>query len=75
MSQLTQAQINSVVVLIVDEYGPRLTESEVFEITGLILENISGLETVGLDALAHEIKLIGRQYNESVSKSRGQSEA
>jgi hypothetical protein len=42
MPLLTENQLTD----IVDEYGSRLTGGEVSEITGLILENISGFETV-----------------------------
>ncbi len=46
MPLLTEDQLNDILILIVDDYGPRLTGGEVCEITGLILENVSGFETV-----------------------------
>lgn len=51
MSLLTEDQHNEIVMMIVDDYGSRLTGGEVFEITGLILENISGFETVDSNTL------------------------
>ena len=46
MSLLTENQLTDIVDMIVDDYGSRLTGGEVSEVTGLILENISGFETV-----------------------------
>lgn len=51
MSKLDDNQIQDIVTMIIDEYGTLLLEGELSEITGLILENISGFETVGLSAL------------------------
>jgi hypothetical protein len=51
MSLLTEDQHNEIVMMIVDDYGSRLTGGEVSEITGLILENISGFEKVDSNTL------------------------
>ena len=71
MPLLTEDQLNDIVTLIVDDYGSRLTNGEVCEITGLVLENISGFETVDSDTLTRVINSIGRRYDESVSKNSG----
>ena len=46
MSLLSENQLNNIVDMITDDYGSRLTGGEVSEVIGLILENISGFETV-----------------------------
>jgi hypothetical protein len=51
MSLLTENQLTDIVDMIVDDYGSRLIGSEVSEVIGLILENISGFETVDSQAL------------------------
>jgi hypothetical protein len=55
MSLLTENQLTDTVMMIVDDYGSRLTGGEVSEITGLILENISGFETVDSNTLTQVI--------------------
>ena len=66
MPLLTEDQLNDIVTLIVDDYGPRLTGGEVSEITGLILENISGFEAVDSDTFTRAINDIRTLYDESV---------
>jgi CRISPR/Cas system-associated protein Cas10 (large subunit of type III CRISPR-Cas system) len=69
MSLLTEDQLNNIVMMIVEDYGSRLTGGEVSEITGLILENISGFETVDSNTFTQVINEIGRRYDESVRKN------
>ncbi len=68
MSQLTENQLNEIVDMIVDEYGSRLTGGEVSEVIGLILENISGFETIDSQALTQTINEIRKRYDESVKQ-------
>ncbi len=68
MSLLTENQLTDIVDMIVDDYGSRLTGGEVSEITGLILENISGFETVDLQALTQTTNEIRRRYDDSVKQ-------
>ncbi len=68
MPLLTENQLTDIVDMIVDDYGSRLTGGEVSEVIGLILENISGFETVDSQALAKTINEIRRLYNESVKQ-------
>ncbi len=51
MPLLTEDQLTYIVDMIVDDYGSRLTSGEVSEVIGLILENISGFETVDSQTL------------------------
>ena len=60
MPLLTENQLTDIVDMIVDDYGSRLTGGEVFEIAALILENISGFETVDSQALTQTINEIRR---------------
>lgn len=69
MPLLTEDQLNDIVMMIVDDYGSRLTGGEVSEITGLILENISGFETVDSNTFTQVINEIRTRYNESVCKN------
>lgn len=69
MSLLTEDQLNDIVKMIVDDYGSRLTGGEVFEIAGLILENISGFETIDSNTLTQTINEIGKRYDESIRKN------
>ena len=68
MSLLTENQLTDIVDMIVDDYGSRLTGGEVSEITGLILENISGFETIDSQTLTDQINEIRKRYNESVKQ-------
>ena len=69
MSLLTEDQLNNIVMMIVDDYGSRLTGGEVSEFAGLILENISGFESVDSNTLTQVINEIRNRYDESISKS------
>ncbi len=68
MSPPTQDQLNDIVDMIVDDYGSRLTGGEVSEIAGLILENISGLETADSNTFTQVINEIRKRYYESVKQ-------
>jgi hypothetical protein len=68
MSLLTENQLTDIVNLIVDDYGSRLTGGEVSEVIGLILENISGFETVDSQTLTQTINEIRKRYDESVEQ-------
>ena len=59
MSLLTENQLTDIVDMIVDDYGSRLTGGEVSEVIGLILENISGFETVDSNTFTQVINEIG----------------
>jgi len=60
MPLLTENQLTDIVDMIVDDYGSRLTGGEVSEVIGLILENISGFETVDSQVLTQTINEIRR---------------
>ena len=62
MSLLTANQLTDIVMMIVDDYGSRLTDGEVSEVIGLILENISGFETVHSNTFTQVINEIGNLY-------------
>ncbi len=66
MPLLTEDQLNDIVMMIVDDYGSRLTGGEVSEVIGLILENISGFEAVDSQTLTQTINEIRKRYDESV---------
>jgi hypothetical protein len=68
MSLLTENQLTDIVDMIVDDYGSRLTGGEVSEITGLILENIPGFDTVDSQTLTQTINEIRKRYDESVKQ-------
>ncbi len=63
MPLLTENQLTNIVDMIVDDYGSRLTGGEVSEITGLILENISGFETADSQTLTQTINEIRKRYD------------
>ena len=69
MSLLTEDQLNDIVKMIVDDCGSRLTGGEVSEIVGLVLENISGFETIDSNTLTQVINEIRKRYDESVCKN------
>ena len=73
MSLLTEHQLTDIVDMIVDDYGSRLTGGEVSEVIGLILENISGFETVDSKTLTQVINEIRKRYDDSVCKNSGNS--
>jgi len=58
MPLLNENQLTDIVDMIVDDYRSRLTGGEVSEITGLILENIPGFETVDSNILTQVINAI-----------------
>jgi len=63
MPLLTGDQHDEVVMMIADDYGSRLIGGEVSEITGLILENLPGFETVDSNTLTQVINDIGNFYD------------
>ena len=63
MPLLTEDQLNDIVIMIVDDYGSRLTGGEVSEVIGLILENISGFETVDSNTFTQVINEIGNLHD------------
>ena len=63
MPLLSENQLTDIVDMIVDDYGSRLTGGEVSEVIGLILENISGFETVDSQALTQTINEIGNLHD------------
>jgi len=63
MPLLTENQLTDIVDMIVDDYGSRLTSGEVSEVIGLILENISGFETVDSRTLTQAINEIGNLHD------------
>ena len=73
MSLLTENQLTDIVDMIVDDYGSRLTGGEVCEIAGLILENISGFESVDSNTLTQVINEIRKRYNDTVKQHSGKS--
>ena len=54
MALLTDEQINALVNLLLDEHGPVLSDDELLEQIGLLLEDISGFETAASRAI-HQI--------------------
>jgi hypothetical protein len=58
MPLLTENQLTDIVDMIVDDYGSRLTGGEVSEVIGLILENISGLESGNLHDIRYEVRAV-----------------
>ena len=62
MSLLTENQLTEIVDMIVNDYGSQLNGGEVSEVIGLILENISGSETVDSRTLTQTINEIRRLY-------------
>ncbi len=69
MSDLTKDQLNEIVNLIIDSYGPRLSCDELSEKIGLILENIAGFDTADPQSLMQTISDIRRQYYAIVQKT------
>ena len=63
MPLLSENQLTDIVDMIVDDYGSRLTGGEVSEVIGLILENISGFETVDSQTLTQVINEIGNLHD------------
>ena len=68
MSLLTENQFTDIVNMIMDDYGSRLTGGEVSEVIGLILENISGFETVDSQTLTQTINEIRKRYDDTVEQ-------
>ncbi len=68
MPLLTENQLNDIVDMIVDDYGSRLTGGEVSEVIGLILENISGFETIDSQTLTQVINEIRKRCDESIKQ-------
>ena len=62
MPLLSENQLNNIVDMITDDYGPQLNGGEVSEVIGLILENISGFETIDSKTLTQTINEIRKRY-------------
>jgi hypothetical protein len=63
MPLLIENQLTDIVDMIVDDYGPRLTGSEVSVTAALVLEDICGFKTFDSQALTQIINEIRRLYN------------
>ena len=68
MPLLTENQLTDIVDMIVDDYGSRLTGGEVSEVIGLILENVSGFETVDSQTFTLTINEIRKPTRFSVRR-------
>ena len=68
MSDLTNAQRNEIVDLIIDLYGTQLSCDEVLEFIGLILENIAGFDTADPQSLMQTISEIRSQYDHRIEQ-------
>lgn len=73
MSDLTNEQLNEIVTLIIDFYGPRLSCDELSEIIGLILENIAGFDTADPQSLMQTISDIRSQYDDQIVQKTSNS--
>jgi hypothetical protein len=67
MSVFTEDQLSNIVNMLIDRYGSQLSGSELLEVIGLILENISGFETADSESLTEMINDIRNRYYESTS--------
>ena len=75
MSAFTEDQRNNIVNMIIDSYGSRLSGSELSEVIGLILEDISGCESADSESLTDMINHIRNLYYESTSQTSSHSES
>jgi len=73
MSDLTNEQLNEIVSLIIDLYGPRLSCDELSEVIGLILENIAGFDTADPQSLMQTISEIRSQYDHRIEQKTSTS--
>jgi hypothetical protein len=62
---LTDDQLNDIATAIAEDYGFELTEDEVCEMAGLVLEDIPGLESLCSAHLECLIKDIAGKYYDS----------
>ena len=74
MSLLSENQLISIVGLIVDGYGCRLTTDEVTEVIGLILEDMPGLEAIDSQSLNQVIDDLRRRYYVPICQNTGKPE-
>ena len=74
MPLLNENQLISIVESIVDSYGSRLTNNEVTEVIGLILEDIPGFEAIDSQSLDQVIDDLRRRYYDSVCQNTGNPE-
>jgi hypothetical protein len=73
MSSLAEDQLNDIVKMIIDHYGSRLSGSELQEVIGIILENISGCEIADSRSLTEMINDIRNRYYESTNTAPSNS--
>ena len=66
MPDLTNDQLNNIVNVIIVNYGSRLSDGELLEIIGLILENIAGFDTADPQSLMQTISEIRSQYDHQI---------
>jgi len=68
MPDLTNDQLNNIVNVIIVNYGSRLSDGELLEIIGLILENIAGFDTADPQSLMQTISEIRSQYDHRIEQ-------
>ncbi len=68
ISYISDQQISELTSLLVEVHGFQLANDELSDQIGLLLENISGFETINEKAFHSIINLIRREYNESIGQ-------
>jgi hypothetical protein len=64
MALLTKRQIRNLADIVLEEFGSRLTGSELADRIALLLEDISGFELASDREIRHVINQTRRTYNE-----------
>lgn len=70
MSHLTEHQLDQIVMFVIEDHGTRLTEGEVSEVLGSVLEDVSGMETMDDQELTEIINQLRNKYDDSVRQSQ-----
>jgi hypothetical protein len=73
LRRLSLNQINDLVRYIIDEFGCGLSQEELDESIGVVMENVPGLETQSTLEIKRVIDSLRRKYHDEIRYIRGQN--
>ena len=73
LKQLSLDQLEELVRYIVDEFGSDLSQEELDESIGVVMENVPGLELESTQEIQRLVESIRRKYDDEIRNIRDQA--
>lgn len=70
LRRLSVDQIEELVRYIIDEFGSGLSQEELDESIGVVMENVPGIELESTQEIQQLVESIRRKYNDEIRNSR-----